>query len=138
MRRTFRHVGYIVENLNESIAVFKQLFDLTDDDIRIEPPFDISSETRFAFFEVDGLSFELIEPISDYFKDVLFKSGKGINHVCFTVDDINTAVTHMAAKGIKPGHVTPNGPITMPHQKMVYFDPADTRGFLIEYIEPLT
>jgi hypothetical protein len=41
----------------------------------------------------------------------------------------------MAEKGIRPGHVTPNGIISMPHQKMVYFDPQDTGGFLIEYIE---
>lgn len=137
MKRSFRHVGYIVKNLNESLTTFKQLFDLVDDDIRIVPPAETPSETRFAFFEVDGLSFELIEPVSDYFKDILFKSGMGINHICFTVDDVDTAVAQMATKGIKPGHVTPDGPITMPHQKMVYFDPADTGGMLIEYIEPL-
>jgi len=83
------------------------------------------------------LTFKWIEPISDHFKNILFNSGVGINHICFTVDDIEAAVNEMAAKGIRPGHVTPNGIISMPHQKMVYFDPKDTSGFLIEYIQPL-
>jgi len=137
MKRSFRHVGYIVRDLKQSVADFQRLFDLQDEDIRIIPPFELPADTRFAFFHADGLTFELIEPISEHFKNILFNSGVGINHICFTVDDIETAVNNMAAKGIHPGHVTPNGIITMPHQKMVYFDPEDTGGVLIEYIEEL-
>ncbi len=137
IKRNFRHIGYIVENLKESVAKCQLLFDLAEDEIRIVPPYDVAADARFALFQVDGLDFELIEPISDYFKEILFNSGKGINHICFTVDDIETAVTEMAAKGVRPGHVTPNGIIIMPHQKMVYFNPDDTGGILLEYIQPL-
>ena len=135
--RSFRHIGYIVRDLRQSVADFQRLFDLQDEDIRIIPPFELPADTRFAFFHADGLTFELIEPISEHFKNILFNSCVGINHICFTVDDIDSAVKEMAAKGIRPGHVTPNGIITMPHQKMVYFDPKDTGGVLIEYIEEL-
>lgn len=134
-KRSFRHIGYIVRDLKQSVTDFQRLFDLQDEDIRIIPPFDLPADTRFAFFQTDGLTFELIEQISEHFKNILFNSGIGINHICFTVEDIESAVNEMAAKGIRPGHVTPNGIITMPHQKMVYFNPADTGGFLIEYIE---
>ena len=137
VKRNFRHIGYIVENLAESVAKYQLLFDLVEDEIRIVPPYKVASDSRFAFFQVDGLDFELIEPISDYFKEILFNSGKGINHICFTVDDIETAVSNMAAKGVRPGHVTPNGIITMPHQKMIYFNPEDTGGILLEYIQTI-
>ena len=137
VKRSFRHVGYIVRDLKKSVADFQRLFDLRDEDIRIIPPFDLPSDSRFAFFHADGLDFELIEPISDHFKDVLFNSGVGINHICFTVDDIEAAVKDMADKGVRPGHVTPNGIIQMTHQKMIYFNPEDTGGFLIEYIEEI-
>ena len=137
MKRSFRHVGYIVRDLQQSVADFQRLFNLRDEDIRIVPPFELPADSRFAFFHADGLTFELIEPISEHFKNILFNSGVGINHICFTVDDIEAAVNDMAAKGIRPGHVTPNGIITMPHQKIVYFDPKDTGGVLIEYIEEL-
>lgn len=133
--RSFRHVGYIVHDLKKSIADFQRLFDLSDEDIRIIPPFNLVADSRFAFFCVADLNFELIEPISEHFKKILFESGMGINHICFTVENIETAYEEMTRKGIRAGHVTPNGIITMPHQKMVYFNPEDTGGFLIEYIE---
>ncbi len=136
-KRSFRHVGYIVRDLKQSVADFQRLFDLHDEDIRIFPPFDLPADTRFAFFHADGLNFELIEPISEHFKKVLLNSGVGINHICFTVDNIEEAYAEMTRKGIRPGHVTPNGILTLPHQKMVYFDPKDTGGVLIEYIEPI-
>jgi hypothetical protein len=43
----------------------------------------------------------------------------------------------MTRKGVRPGHVTPNGILTLPHQKMVYFNSEDTGGMLIEYIQPV-
>jgi methylmalonyl-CoA/ethylmalonyl-CoA epimerase len=135
--RSFRHIGYIVHDLKKSIADFQNLFDLSDEDIRVIPDFNLVADSRFAFFHADGLNFELIEPISEYFKNILFNSGIGINHICFTVENIEEAVKEMEGKGIRTGHVTPNGIITMPHQKMVYFNPQDTGGVLIEYIEEL-
>ena len=137
IKRSFCHIGYIVRNLKQSIADFQRLFDLQDKDIRVFPPFDLPADSRFAFFHADGLNFELIEPISDHFKEILFNSGIGINHICFTVDDIESAYTEMVNKGIRPGHVTLNGIITMSHQKMVYFNPDDTGGILLEYIEEI-
>jgi catechol 2,3-dioxygenase-like lactoylglutathione lyase family enzyme len=136
-KRSFRHIGYIVRDLRQAIVDFQRLFDLEEDDIRIIPPFNLPADTRFAFFHADGLNFELIEPISDKFKDILFNSGIGINHICFTVDNIEEAFAEMTRKGIRPGHVTPNGILTLPHQKMVYFNPEDTGGFLLEYIEEI-
>ena len=124
--------------MKKSISDFQNLFDLSDEDIRIIPPFELVADSRFAFFQVDGLNFELIEPISEHFKNILFNSGVGINHICFTVENIEEAVKEMGQKGIRAGHVTPNGIITMPHQKMVYFNPEDTGGFLIEYIEEIS
>ena len=138
MKRSFRHVGYIVRDLRQAIVDFQRLFDLQDEDIRIIPPFELPADTRFAFFHADGLNVELIEPLSDKFKDILFNSGIGINHICFTVDDIEEAYADMTRKGVRPGHVTPNGILYLPHQKMVYFNPEDTGGMLIEYIEEVS
>lgn len=137
MKRDFRHIGYVVEDLPQAIDSFKRLFDLQDSDFMIFPPYDQTTDARFAFFSEGGATFELIHPISEYFKDILFASGKGINHICFTVDNIEEAVKDMERKGARPGHVTPDGIIQMPSQKMIYFDPDSTGGFLIEFIEPL-
>ncbi|MBK9781814.1 MAG: hypothetical protein IPP55_17500 [Anaerolineales bacterium] len=37
-KRSFRHIGYIVRDLKQSVADFQRLFDLQDEDIRIIPP----------------------------------------------------------------------------------------------------
>ncbi|MCH1930390.1 VOC family protein [Shewanella sp. A25] len=142
----FQHVGHIVTDLAGSIADFKRLYGLTDAEILVLPPFEQTEnvQARFALFKVKDMEFELIEPISDYFKSLLFTPGAsgsaGINHVAWRVKDIDGAMTLLAANGIKPGHVTPDGVITMTKtstsaKKMVYLDPATTGGLLVELIE---
>ncbi len=61
--------------------------------------------------------------------------GAGINHVAWRVDDIDAAVALLAERGVRPGHVTPGGVMTIGPKKMVYLDPATTGGLVIELIE---
>ena len=136
MELRLRHVGYVTEDLDGMVARLAELFDVGADEIVRVPADDTPTDTRFAFLRLADLQIEIIEPVTDRFRDVLLQSGLGTNHVCFTVDDIDAAVAGMAAKGVRPGHVTPDGVIQMPHQRMVYFDPADTGGALIEFIQP--
>jgi catechol 2,3-dioxygenase-like lactoylglutathione lyase family enzyme len=131
-----RHVGFITTDLKESIAAFTKVYALRADQICIVPPFGEPCETRFGFIELAGATFELIEPVSDYFKAVLLSDRPGINHVAWTVRDLDLAVKRLAERGIRPGHVTPNGIVDLPKQKLVYFDPRDTGGLLIEMVEP--
>ncbi|TRX55039.1 VOC family protein [Thalassomonas sp. M1454] len=139
-----QHVGYIVPNLKQAVDNFKRVYGVTDDDIIIFPDYEISGPevlTRFAFINVQGCEFELIEPISAEFKTLLNNSasgGAGINHVAWQVTDIEGAVAALATKNISPGHVTPNGVIDMGRKKMVYLDPQTTDGLLIELIEVIS
>lgn len=136
MELRLRHVGYVTTDLDAMVDRLSVLFDVPEVEIVRVPADDTPTDTRFAFLDVGDVHLEIIEPVTDRFRDVLVGSGLGTNHVCFTVDDIDAAVAEMAAKGVRPGHVTPDGVIQMPHQRMVYFDPADTGGALIEFIEP--
>lgn len=131
-----RHVGYVTEELDQLVARFREIFDLSDEHIVLVPDDDTPTDTRFAFLSIGDATIEIIEPVTDRFRQTLLDSGRGINHLCFTVDDIDRAIQIMRDRGVRPGHVTPEGAIQMPHQRMVYFDPADTAGALIEFIEP--
>lgn len=131
-----RHVGFITTDLKASIASFTHVYELREDQILVVPPFGEPCETRFAFISVANATFELIEPVSDYFKSVLLTDRPGINHVAWTVTDLDAAVKRLGERGIRPGHVTPNGVVDLPKQKLVYFDPRDTGGMLIELVEP--
>lgn len=136
MELRLRHVGYVTEDLDGMVARLADIFGVGEDEVVRVPADDTATDTRFAFLRLGDLQVEIIEPVTDRFRDVLLKSGLGTNHVCFTVDDIDAAVAEMATKGVRPGHVTPDGVIQMPHQRMVYFDPGDTGGALIEFIQP--
>ncbi len=43
----------------------------------------------------------------------------------------------MQAKGVRLGHVTKDGILDMGRSKVAYFNPEDTGGILIEFVEPV-
>jgi len=132
------HVGFVVPSLDEAVANAVRVYGLAPGEVSVHPAPGEEGLTRFAFFRVGGLEFELIEPCSQQFRELLLgmpSGGAGINHVAWRVDDIEGAVALLAANGIHPGHVTPNGIISIGAKKMVYLDPATTGGLVIELIE---
>ncbi len=133
-----RHVGIIVDDVKASVELYKKLYDIEDREIKIIPPFDENkAESRFAFIPFGGQEFELIQPISENFKKMLGNPPAGINHIAFTVTDIERAVELMKEKGVRLGHVTKDGILDMKQSKVAYFNPEDTGGILIEYVEPV-
>ena len=132
------HVGFVVPELAAAVADAQRVYGLADEDISYLPAPGEEAATRFAFFRVGGLEFELIEPCSEHFQRVLLgmpSGSAGINHVAWKVRDIDAAVALLARHDIHPGHVTPDGVISIGPKKMVYLDPATTGGLVIELIE---
>ena len=136
--RAVAHVGFIVQDLKQAVANACRVYGLDEGEVSIQPPFGEEALTRFAFFTVGNLEFELIEPCSDHFRKLLLgmpSGGAGINHVAWAVDDIENAVQILQDQGITPGHVTPDGIVQIGEKKMVYLDPATTGGLVIELIQ---
>ena len=132
-----RHIGVYVEDMDKSLATFANLFDHDPENLfQVPPAGDPAPDSRFAFVPVGGMDFELIQPVSDTFKKMVSNPPPGINHVAFTVTDIEMAVGIMKDKGVRLGHVTPDGILNMPKSRVAYFNPEDTGGILIEFVEP--
>lgn len=132
------HVGFVVPCVEEAVANAVRVYGVREDEVSYQPPVGVPAQTRFAFFRVGGLEFELIEPCSEHFREVLFampSGSAGINHMAWRVDDIHAALRVLAARNIYPGHVTPQGVVSIGAKKMVYLDPATTGGLVIELIE---
>ena len=130
-----RHVGYIVKDMDKSVNVFKKLFDVKDEDIRMLTADDTGGAGAFSFIPVGGTELELIQPISDYFKEMTGDPPEGINHIAFQVKDVEKAVKNMEEKGIHLGYITKDGIFDTGKTKIAYLDPKDTDGILIELIE---
>lgn len=134
--RGLRHVGAVTSDLEPMLARLQAIFGIADCAIARVPAPGEPAATRFAFLTIGGVPYELIEPVSPEFRALLLGRGEGMNHVCYEVDDLDGAVAAMAASGVRLGHVTPGGILEMPHARMAYFDPRDTGGLLIEFVEP--
>ncbi len=131
-----RHIGVIVRNAEKSTAVLKDMFDLDDKEVVMMGTDVTGGGSIYSFLPVGGTEFELIEPISDEFKGMLGDPPAGINHVAFTVTDIEQAVALMNEKGIRLGHVTAGGILDTGRSKVAYFNPEDTGNILMEFVEP--
>ena len=131
-----RHVGYVTTDLAATLADWRRVYELEEAQITVTPPFGEDCETRFAFVQVGGALFELIEPVSEHFRQILLSDRPGINHVCWDVSDLSAAIARMQRNGVRLGHVTPDGLVELPSFKMAYFHPEDTGGMLIELVEP--
>ena len=82
------------------------------------------------------MELELIQPISDRFKNFIGNPSHGLNHIAYVVEDIEEAVRHLQEKGIDLGHVTKDGILDMGRSRVAYLDPKTTSGILIELVEP--
>jgi catechol 2,3-dioxygenase-like lactoylglutathione lyase family enzyme len=130
-----RHVGYIVKDMDKSVAIFKKLFDLKDEDIRMMTADDTGGAGAFTFVSVGGTELELIQPISDFFKEMTGDSPPGINHIAFLVKDVEKAVKIMEERGVHLGYITKDGIFDTGKTKIAYLEPKDAGGILIELVE---
>jgi len=132
-----RHIGVYVEDMDSSLNRLASIFDHDPATLFQMPPAgEPAPDSRFAFIPVGNLDFELIQPISDKFKQLVSNPPPGINHIAFTVTDIELAVELMKKKGVRLGHVTTDAILDMPKSRVAYFNKEDTAGILIEFVEP--
>jgi methylmalonyl-CoA epimerase len=134
-----QHIGHIVSDLDVAVASFQRLYGVDDSTVRRVPEQpDAKAPTLFAFITVGDTEFELIQPQSATARALLLESpagGGGINHVAWRVRDIDACVSLLAQQGVAPGHVTPDGVVDTGRSRIVYLDPQDTDGILIELVE---
>jgi methylmalonyl-CoA/ethylmalonyl-CoA epimerase len=92
----FDHIALIVDDLDESLAHFRRLFDFRDDELIYERDYeDIDPDTGLVdvmhtcLFPVGEVYFELIEPVSDGpMKEFLERTGGGLHHLGITSNNL--------------------------------------------------
>lgn len=130
-----RHVGYFVEDMTESLEMFRQLFDVGEQDIRVMTAEETGGTGIFGFVSLGGVELELIQLISDDVKAMTDNPSPGINHIALQVEDIEAVVTAMEKKGFHLGYITRDGIFDTGDTKVAYLDPTETDGHLIELVE---
>ncbi|MCK5832375.1 methylmalonyl-CoA epimerase [bacterium] len=93
------HIGIAVDNLDESILIFKDLLGLKFLGEEEVP----DQKVRVAKFDIGGVHIELLEPTSpdSPISRFLEKKGQGIHHVAYRTDNIEAEISELIAKGAK-------------------------------------
>jgi methylmalonyl-CoA/ethylmalonyl-CoA epimerase len=92
------HIGIAVANLEEAIKYYKDVLGL--ECYAVEEVAD--QKVKTAFFMVGQTKIELLEstdpegPIGKFIE----KKGTGIHHIAFAVNDVNSALKDVEAKGV--------------------------------------
>ena len=121
------HVAIAVNSLEESVKIFN---DLLEAEPELEHVPDEMVNT--AVYRLAGASLELVEPTSDNspISEFLEKRGSGLHHICFQVEDINSAISLLQKKGFEL--IDENPKKGSGGSSIVFLHPKSTGGVLIE------
>ncbi|MCL1821785.1 MAG: methylmalonyl-CoA epimerase [Prolixibacteraceae bacterium] len=123
------HIGIAVENLEEAIAFYENVYGLQC--YAIEEVAD--QKVKTAFFKVGQTKIELLEstdpegPIGKF----IAKKGQGIHHIAFAVDDIDKSLAEAHEKGVMLIDKTARGGAE--GLSIGFLHPKSTFGVLTEF-----
>ena len=102
------HVALVVNNVDETARGLSDIFGVKVPEARVirnvkYPPSypGVLMNGKFITMQVNGVSFEMIEPLDGQspWKDFLLAHGEGVHHVGFTVPDSDEARKVLESKG---------------------------------------
>ncbi|OPX18182.1 methylmalonyl-CoA epimerase [candidate division WOR-3 bacterium 4484_100] len=125
------HIGIAVRSIAEQGRVWQTMLGLNMEGIKELP----EQKIKVAIFRIGELHIELIEPMDESSPVYHFieKRGGGLHHLCFEVDDIETALAHLKRGG---AHLIDERPRPGAWAKKIAFiHPRSMGGVLIELCE---
>jgi catechol 2,3-dioxygenase-like lactoylglutathione lyase family enzyme len=131
----FSHVGLIVRDARKACEFYRSLgFEITSGPYETPPKFpDNPMNSVVAWMKKDAAVFEIIQPLEGKWinKEFLETVGEGVNHICFTVDDIETERARLTQMGfpVLYGFSVPRG-------TFAYFDTRSVGNLIVELLQP--
>jgi methylmalonyl-CoA/ethylmalonyl-CoA epimerase len=131
MLKKIHHVGVVVPNLEQAMALWRDLLGL-----RL-----IKSQTvqdqgvKAALLQAGESEIELLEPLNpdNGVGKFLAKRGGGLHHLCFETEDVERELDGAKAKGIQLIDQKPRAGLA---GMICFLHPKATRGVLVEYAQP--
>jgi methylmalonyl-CoA/ethylmalonyl-CoA epimerase len=128
MLKSINHVGIAVKNLEESIELFKKIFQFDE----IHQEIVEEQKVKVASFKVGDVLIELTCPTNDESPIAKFieKKGEGIHHIAFSSDDVQEELNRLKSEGINLINETPRHGA---HDMLIAFlHPKSTNNVLME------
>lgn len=123
------HVAIAVHDIQESKKMLEEIFAL-----RLELEEQIGS-TKLAMYPVGETYLELLqtEDTGSKLGDWIAAKGQSLYHLCFEVEDIDSALDELRQKGVKLLNETPR--LGHGGSRIAFLDPQSTGNVLIELAE---
>ena len=125
------HIGIAVEKLEDALKFYRDVLNLEFTGTEEIP----EQKVRTAFIKIGEVNIELLEPTApdSPVQKFLDKGKKGIHHLAFEVDDIQTALKDLQNKGVELIDKEPR--IGAHNKKIAFIHPKAANGVLIELCE---
>lgn len=129
--KNINHIAIVVEDIEDALGFWRDALGLELSHIEEVP----EQNSMVAFLPTKYNEIELVEPTSDEsgVARYLTKRGPGMHHICFEVEDIESALKHMKSKGIRLINEEPQ--IGTGGKKIAFVHPESTNGVLVELYE---
>ncbi|WP_409295644.1 VOC family protein [Peribacillus sp. SCS-26] len=134
MIKKIDHIGIAVRDIENSISFYKTVLNGLLIDRYISESAGVESEV--AIMEVNGDRIELLSPTNNTTSPIarfIKQKGKGVHHIAYRVDDLDQALEELKNIGIRTLEGTLR--INKHGRRLVYLNPADTEGTIIEYCD---
>jgi methylmalonyl-CoA/ethylmalonyl-CoA epimerase len=131
MLKKIHHVGVVVPNLEQAMALWRDLLGLT-----LTKSQTVQDQgVKAALLQVGASEIELLEPLSpdNGVGKFLARRGGGLHHVCFETEDVERELDGAKAKGIQLIDQKPRAGLA---GMICFLHPKATRGVLVEYAQP--
>ena len=125
-----QEVVIAVENMNQAVALYEDLFGLKFD-IEWTMP-DENMNVKAA--KLGETLLQIVESTSSkgVVASFIKNRGEGLNHIAFKVTNLQKMITKLKRKGVR---LTPEKPIVTPHGTYIFVHPKSAHGVLVELIE---
>jgi methylmalonyl-CoA epimerase len=133
MPKRIDHVAIIVCNIEQALTFYRDTLGIVPGEIKEVP----SEQVRIAFLPMGGpggSEIELVEPTNpdSSLTKYLEKRGEGLHHICLEVDNIDSTLAEMQAKGAQ---VLDKQPRIAAEGRAIFLHPKGTNGVLLELLE---
>ena len=136
-RMKFDHVSFLVRNLDQAVADYKQMLEILDPEQAKAIVWDEGVEGGYklrwaTFHNPNGCSLQFFESENPNDLKLLEKYGERVHHIAFTTDDIVQTVTDLDKSGVPLTSKQITGPSNIPWLGWTFVPPKKAHGVLIE------
>ncbi|MBA3358172.1 MAG: methylmalonyl-CoA epimerase [Thermoleophilaceae bacterium] len=126
------HIGVAVEDLDESIALYRDRLGMREQHREIVEEFGVEA----ALLEIGDAHVELLTPIQSDSAVARFleKNGPGMHHVAYRTADIDAALERMTKAGVRM--IDEQARTGIRESRVAFVHPKSTGGVLTEIVEP--